>query len=102
MVVSGLSSSPAARAADTILTECSGEMYASGWVLDVSAVERDSKIKVEQCGGLGNVDTKIALYGIPPSGPLQLWFQIVVDKSNQHNHNDDRDARRYVSELVNQ
>jgi hypothetical protein len=60
--------------ADNIMTERTDGMYKSGWVLDVSSVERDTKVKVEQCGGLGYVDMKIALYGIPGSGVLRLWL----------------------------
>jgi hypothetical protein len=48
--------------------------YKEGWVLDVSNVERDTKRKVEQCGGLGYIDMKIAMYGIPDSGKLRLWL----------------------------
>eukprot|EP00980_Cylindrotheca_fusiformis_P007456 scaffold1537_cov108-Cylindrotheca_fusiformis.AAC.15 len=48
--------------------------YKEGWVLDVSKTERDTKRKVEQCGGLGYIDMKIAMYGIPESGKLRLWL----------------------------
>jgi hypothetical protein len=99
IVVAGLASGAANAAAD-ILSPRSDTMYASGWVVDVSDVERDTKIKVEACGGLGYVDMKIALYGIPSSGPLQLWLP-VVDAKNQRNRNNDRDnAQQYVSELI--
>ena len=70
--------------ADNIMTERTDLMYQSGWVLDVSSVERDTKVKVEQCGGLGYVDMKIALYGIPESGVLRLWLPIEsTRKANQ-------------------
>jgi hypothetical protein len=48
--------------------------YKEGWVLDVSNVERETKRKVEKCGGLGYIDMKIAMYGIPDSGKLRLWL----------------------------
>jgi hypothetical protein len=106
IVVSGLAPG-AANAARDILTERSDELYASGWVVDVSRVERETKLKVEACGGLGYVDMKIALYGIPSSGPLQLWLPITdsaTNRRNQHMHsnrdNDSREASRYVSELI--
>lgn len=62
--------------AENIMVERTDGMYQSGWVLDVSSVERDTKVKVEQCGGLGYVDMKIALYGIPESGALRLWLPV--------------------------
>jgi hypothetical protein len=57
-----------------IMKDRTDAMYIEGWVLDVSTVERDTKKKVERCGGLGYIDMKIALYGIPDSGPLRLWL----------------------------
>ena len=71
IVVSGLTTT---ATADNILTPRSDEQYSKGWVLDVSQVERETKIKVESCGGLGYVDMKIALYGVRESGPLRLWL----------------------------
>lgn len=49
-------------------------IYKEGWVADVGRVERDTKRKVEQKGGLGYIDMKLALYGIPESGVLSLWL----------------------------
>lgn len=69
VVVSGLADSP-----QDMMQERSDELYKSGWVLDVSKVERDTKRKVDRCGGLGYIDMKVALYGIPESGTLQLWL----------------------------
>lgn len=60
--------------ADEIMAARSDGDYANGWVLDVSEVERDTKRKVERCGGLGYVDMKVALYGVPESGTLRLWL----------------------------
>jgi hypothetical protein len=57
-----------------IMEERSDALYAAGWVLDVSKIERDTKKKVERCGGLGYIDMKIALYGIRESGTLRLWL----------------------------
>ena len=57
-----------------MMQERPNELYKRGWVLDVSKVERDTKKKVEQCGGLGYIDMKVALYGIPESGTLRLWL----------------------------
>lgn len=38
---------------ENIMKERPDSMYEQGWVLDVSKVERDTKKKVERCGGLG-------------------------------------------------
>lgn len=73
IVVSGLASG---STADTIMTPRTDEEYTKGWVLDVSTVERETKVKVEKCGGLGYEDMKIALYGVPESGTLRLWLPI--------------------------
>lgn len=84
VVVSGMS--PGITAED-IMSERSDEAYQKGWVLDVSKIERDTKRKVEACtptGGLGYVDMKIALYGIPDSGPLRLWLPL---ESNSDDRN---------------
>mmetsp|Transcript_13013 Transcript_13013/g.28163 ORF Transcript_13013/g.28163 Transcript_13013/m.28163 type:complete len:692 (-) Transcript_13013:51-2126(-) len=50
------------------------EMYGKGWVIDVGKVERDTKRKVEKSGGMGYIDMKLALYGIPDSGPIRFWI----------------------------
>jgi hypothetical protein len=94
VVVSGLADSP-----QDMMQERSDELYKSGWVLDVSKVERDTKRKVERCGGLGYIDMKVALYGIPESGTLQLWlpsrndggqtFTLILCEANE---NRDKDA----------
>jgi hypothetical protein len=71
IIVSGLNSD---QTAENIIEPRSDTSYKNGWVLDVSAVERTTKVKVEKCGGLGYIDMKIALYGLPESGPLRLWL----------------------------
>jgi hypothetical protein len=84
-----------------IMQERSDDNYRSGWVLDVSSVERDTKVKVEQCGGLGYVDMKIALYGIPESGPLQLWLPLEATALHDgHDHADNDDARHWFDEII--
>lgn len=96
IVASGLASDadPGSFVNQDILKERDDAQYRSGWVLDVSKVERDTKIKVDACGGLGYVDMKIALYGIPESGVLRLWLPVaaVSRKSNL--------ASDYLQELV--
>jgi hypothetical protein len=63
--------------------------YSKGWVLDVSKVERDTKRKVEACGGLGYMDMKIALYGVPASGTLRLWLPFEGPSHDDHDHDHD-------------
>jgi hypothetical protein len=101
IVVSGLSRG---ITADNIMEQRSDEAYQSGWVMDLSSVERETKIKVEQCGGLGYVDLKTALYGIPESGTLRFWLPISEASSvlhDDHGHTaDDTDAQHWFSELI--
>mmetsp|Transcript_15517 Transcript_15517/g.31529 ORF Transcript_15517/g.31529 Transcript_15517/m.31529 type:complete len:662 (+) Transcript_15517:43-2028(+) len=47
-------------------------LFDDGWVMDVGKVERETKQKVMKYGGLGYIDMKTALYGIPSSGTLNL------------------------------
>lgn len=47
-------------------------LFNGGWVMDVGKVERETKEKVNKYGGLGYIDMKTALYGIPSSGTLKL------------------------------
>lgn len=97
IVVSGLA---AGATADNIMSPRSDREYQEGWVLDVSKVERDTKIKVEKCGGLGYVDMKIALYGIPESGTLRLWLPLEGHAHDDHDHGDDEDATHVFDEIV--
>ena len=78
-----------------IMNDRSDAIYATGWVLDVSKVERDTKKKVERCGGLGYIDMKIALYGIPASGTLRLWLPY---EGTLNTDRDDADA--YFDSLI--
>ena len=87
VVVSGL-----AKTDLDMMEERSDALYKSGWVLDVSKVERGTKKKVEECGGLGYIDMKVALYGIPESGTLRLWLP---GKSNGSD-----DARQSFDDLI--
>jgi hypothetical protein len=49
-------------------------LFNGGWVMDVGKVERETKLKVQTYGGLGYIDMKTALYGIPSSGTLNFWL----------------------------
>jgi hypothetical protein len=98
IVVSGLS--PSATAAN-IMKERGQVEYHSGWVLDVSNVERDTKVKVDECGGLGYVDLKSALYGVPESGSLRLWLPMEGPSHGDHGHaNADDMAKHWFDEVV--
>lgn len=96
IVVSGLAS----VTAESILEARTDAQYESGWVLDISALERDTKIKVERCGGLGYVDMKIALYGIPESGTLRLWLPMEGPPHDEHVHDDDTTAKHWFDDMV--
>ncbi|KAL7576515.1 hypothetical protein ACA910_018014 [Epithemia clementina (nom. ined.)] len=82
IVISGLASG---LTADNIMTPRTDQQYTKGWVLDVSTLERETKVKVENCGGLGYEDMKIALYGVPESGPLRLWLPIELPSQGGNN-----------------
>ncbi len=63
--------------------------YNSGWVIDVGKVERATKRKVMKVGGLGYIDMKNALYGIPGSGTLRLSLP---HEGPVHNYPHDQDS----------
>jgi hypothetical protein len=96
IVVSGLSPSLPGGDLDNILTERTDAHYRSGWVMDVSSIERDTKLKVDACGGLGYVDMKIALYGIPESGTLRFWLPVQPEQKSSSSTL----ASDYLHELV--
>jgi len=84
-----------------IMVDRTDKHYQEGWVLDVSKVERDTKRKVEKCGGLGYVDMKIALYGIPESGKLRLWLPFEGPSHDHHEHDGaDVNARHWFDDFV--
>jgi hypothetical protein len=99
IVVSGLA--PGITSGN-IMKERSDAMYSSGWVLDVSDIERDTKVKVENCGGLGYIDMKIALYGVPESGPLRLWLPMEHPGPHDKHSNDDQNtnAKHWFDEII--
>jgi hypothetical protein len=97
IMVSGLS---AGISAENIMEERNDAAYKAGWVLDVSSVERDTKVKVEQCGGLGYVDLKTALYGIPESGTLRLWLPMEGKGHEDHEHTEDMAANHWFDEVI--
>lgn len=100
LAVSGISEKATAA---NIMDVRSDETYKEGWVLDVSQVERDTKRKVERCGGLGYIDMKIALYGIPESGPLGLFLPYEA-KTHDHDHDmvttEHKDAQHWFDGVI--
>jgi len=76
-----------------IMIDRTHDHYKKGWVLDVSKIERDTKRKVERCGGLGYLDMKIALYGVPDSGKLRLWLPFEGPSHDHHDHDHDNDNK---------
>ena len=98
LVTSGLS---AKATAANIMDKRSDDLYKEGWVLDVADIERDTKRKVENCGGLGYIDMKIALYGIPESGTLELFLPY-EGKPHDHAHNEEtnKDAHHWFDGLI--
>uniref|UniRef100_A0A7S1BW83 Uncharacterized protein n=1 Tax=Corethron hystrix TaxID=216773 RepID=A0A7S1BW83_9STRA len=70
IVVSGL----APEKVDILLPK--GMMtYGKGWVWDIGDSERKAKNRLTvHDGGLGFIDSKTALYGLPISGMLNLWL----------------------------
>jgi hypothetical protein len=96
VVVNGLAQSEEFK---DIMLERPDSLYQSGWVLDVSKIERDTKKKVEKCGGLGYIDMKIALYGIPESGVLRMWLP--YEGTKDHGAGDeDTSAHNYFDDLI--
>jgi len=71
-------------------------LFNGGWVMDVGKVERETKEKVNKFGGLGYIDMKTALYGIPSSGTLKLWLP---QEGSSNNKNSD-DATDYFKSIV--
>lgn len=84
-----------------IMVDRTDAHYQEGWVLDVSNVERDTKRKVENCGGLGYIDMKIALYGIPESGKLRLWLPFEGPSHDDHVHDqNDIEAKHWFDDFI--
>jgi len=75
-------------------------LFNLSWVMDVGKLERETKLKVLKYGGLGYIDMKTAIYGIPSSGVLKLLLPYEArDKSSiQPAENDD--ASKYIKAIV--
>lgn len=75
IIVSGVAMSP--DGLDPAVTAQDASTYATGWVMDVGELERKTKRQLVPYGGLGYIDKKTALYGIPESGTLHLWLPLI-------------------------
>lgn len=72
---------------ENMLQSRDDSLFNGGWVMDVGKVERETKLKVQTYGGLGYIDMKTALYGIPSSGTLNFWLPY-------EGHDDDKGETR--------
>ena len=75
-------------------------LFNGGWVMDVGKLERETKVKVQKYGGLGYIDMKTALYGIPSSGTLKLWLPYELSATNPVQSTGDIQARIYFNSVV--
>mmetsp|Transcript_2442 Transcript_2442/g.3582 ORF Transcript_2442/g.3582 Transcript_2442/m.3582 type:complete len:382 (-) Transcript_2442:42-1187(-) len=84
---------------EDILRKRDETLIESSWVIDVGKVERETKIKVENCGGLGYIDMKKSLYGIAASGSLKLEIPWQGAKEDQSTIDGD-EARSWFKSIV--
>jgi len=78
-------------------------LFNGGWVMDVGKVERETKLKVQTYGGLGYIDMKIALYGIPSSGTLNFWLPYEGhdnDAGETHPPDENASASEYFNSVI--
>jgi hypothetical protein len=75
-------------------------LFNEGWVMDVGKAERDTKLKVQRFGGLGYVDMKTALYGIPNSGTLKLWLPFEGFDKKSKKPDENASASEYFNAVV--
>jgi hypothetical protein len=75
-------------------------LFNEGWVMDVGKVERDTKLTVQKYGGLGYIDMKTALYGIPSSGRLKLWLPYEGHDKNEKNPDENDSASEYFNAVI--
>ena len=85
---------------DDMLQTRDDSLFNGGWVMDVGKVERETKVKVQKYGGLGYIDMKTALYGIPSSGTLKLWLPYELSATNPVQSNGDVLAATYFNSVV--
>lgn len=84
---------------EDILRKRDETLIESSWVIDVGKLERDTKIKVDNCGGLGYIDMKKALYGVSTSGLLKLEIPWQGGKEEESTISGD-EARAWFKSIV--
>jgi len=87
------------KADEDMLQSRDDALFNNGWVMDVGKLERDTKLKVLKYGGLGYIDMKTALYGIPSSGTLKLWLTYEGHDTATVVNNAE-DASKYITTVV--
>ena len=75
-------------------------LFNGGWVMDVGKLERDTKLKVMKYGGLGYIDMKTALYGLPSSGTLKLWLPYEGRGKSAVPPEGDDSASKYFNSII--
>ena len=76
-------------------------LFTTGWVMDVGKLERDTKLKVQKYGGLGYIDMKTALYGIPSSGTLKLRIPYENANGNKNSSiSPEEEAFKYFNTII--
>jgi hypothetical protein len=73
--------------------------WSEGWVWDIGDLERKTKIKLQRYGGLGYIDMKTALYGIPSSGTLKIFLPFHADQEDDIIA-EEEDVHRFKSLVV--
>ena len=105
LVGSGMS--PFADTAEKVMDDRSNNDYENGWLLDVGTLEKRTKRKVLNLGGLGYIDMKIALYGTTSSGKLEMFLPYETgeptDLKSKKTLLDDAgtmEANRFISHII--
>jgi hypothetical protein len=77
LIISGKAESSFETALEMLLLPKTQEFYNKGWVLDLDAETKRSKLLTKSSGNFwGFRDWKMAYYGVPQSGPLELLIPI--------------------------
>lgn len=77
LIISGKAESSYETALEMLLLPKTQEFYNKGWVLDMDSETKRSKLLTKSSGNfLGFRDWKMAYYGVPQSGPLEILIPI--------------------------
>jgi hypothetical protein len=83
-----------------MLQSCDHALFNEGWVMDVGKVERETTLTVQKYGGLGYIDMKMALYGIPNLGTLKLWLPYKGHDKNAKKPDGNASASKYFNAVI--